>query len=178
MASPFNCRIIEPSLIHILVLYLLCTYTIYLLTDNCCITLYVRLTPFDYNAFLQNKVIHFWEEVKITAFFFFFLSFFFVKSIFKIYAIFFFWQNQYVFALLTKRIGHIFSGIILKIYFYFLWGLPSLPLSPLSFFLSIFLFSSFTPSLLFYFPICPPPLSLSLSPPLPFSPFLFLLSLF
>ena len=176
MASPFNCRIIEPSLIHILVLYLLCTYTIYLLTDNCCITLYVRLTPFDFNAFFQNKVIHFWEEVKMTAFFF--LSFFFfVKSIFKIYAIFFFWQNQYVFALLTKRIGHIFSGIILKIYFNFLWGLPSLPLSPLSFFLSFFFLHSL-PLYFFYFPICPPPslsLSLRLSLSLPSS---FFFSLF
>ena len=103
----------------------------------------------------------------MTAFFF--LSFFFfVKSIFKIYAIFFFWQNQYVFALLTKRIGHIFSGIILKIYIYFFFMGAAIPPSLSSVFLSFFLFSSFTPSLLFYFPICPPPLSLSLSA----SPFL------
>ena len=83
-----------------------------------------------------------------------------VKSIFKIYATFFFWQNQYFFALLTKRIGRIFSGIILKIYLNLLWGLPSLPLSlslslsPLLFFfcLSFFFFHSIFTFLLSYLP--------------------------
>ena len=148
MASPFNCRIIEPSLIHILVLYLLCTYTIYLLTDNCCITLYVRLTPFDFNAFFQNKVIHFWEEVKMTAFFF-FLSFFFFCCKINL-------QNLRHFFLLAKSIclcpfnktywTYIFRYHIENIFLFFMGAAIPPSLSPLSFFLSIFLFSSFTPS--------------------------------